>query len=31
MFALYHDPTIINNQQKKKMEVREGVDVAQSD
>ena len=31
MFALYRDPTITNNQQKKKMEVREGADVAQSD
>ena len=31
MFALYRDPTITNNQQEKKMEVREGADVAQSD
>ena len=31
MFALYRDPIIINNQQKKKTDVREGVDVAQSD
>ena len=31
MFALYRDPTITNNQQEEKTEVREGADVAQSD